>query len=115
MMTPELKAVADKYKAGSCSLGVAQALADAYLADHDETPVDEDFLREQGFRINKYELHSGCTVMCVKMGLYSLRRYDRGDVEWALWHDDKGEGVPLDKHPTRGDVLRLLSVVGRGE
>ena len=67
----------------------------------DETPVDEDFLREQGGEISEHGLCRLGKLLITDSCLF-INDPDQ-DQQWIM------------DNPTRGDVLRLLSVVGRGE
>ena len=104
-MTPELKAAAEEYRTGGVATKVfaAVTLADAYLAEHDDTPVagDEQWLREQGGEISEHGLCRLGKLLITDSCLF-INDPDQ-DQQWIM------------DNPTRGDVLMLLHVVGKGE
>ena len=101
-MTPEqIKRHAEEVLRDKGSTAGAIYVAEAYLAEHDETPVDEDFLREQGFDPVEGQMYRSGRVSVSSECLYL--------------HGIYSGPVRVCDNPTRGDVLRLLSVVGRGE
>jgi hypothetical protein len=81
-----------------------KALAQAYLADHEETPIDVEFLGSIGFHEHKlgtYRILLGANQPYLIMGF-------GGEGWFALI---MGE-VVRDELKTRGQVRRLLSALG---
>lgn len=105
-MTPELKAAAELYEDGSITERMLNAiiLADAYLDEHDATPVDEAWLKEQGFAQDDMTDLARGRVFVSGNCLFASDTTDCDDFQVS---------VLVKTNPTRGDVLRLLSVVGK--
>lgn len=91
-----------------------RTVANAYLAEHDPTPVDAEWLLANGFI--QSELYGG------DRGIWILTALDRdGDDFDVCWNADKsyaelwvGSRVMIIPATTRGQVQRLLNVL-RGE
>ena len=83
-----------------------ETLANAYLAERDDTPVDESWLREQGWESGRF----------LDMGYNFALTWDGHEI--VIHAESSERDSQVFQFPTavrtRGDVLRLLSVLQKG-
>lgn len=118
---PDLKAAAEKTLKAIAGVHVGMvvqpgiivpssdviAVCEAYLAEHDETPIDNDFRRIVGFVDDCLPIRGACNM---ETGV----EYPGGNV-YTIWQCESPGGPRTDdiwlKLTTRGQLVRLLSVL----